>query len=102
MKTQRKTVIIGADVFDDFDFLGPDNTEIHLPGEGASPDGSHAMCIVGYSIPNFHFIVKNSYGNSWGDQGYCTMPFEYFNKYVYESWCFDIQLPYTMNRVIWS
>ena len=97
-----KPVVIGADVFDDFDLLNPDNTAMNLPGEGASPNGSHAMCIVGYSIPNFQFTVKNSYGNGWGDAGYCTMPFEYFNKYVYESWCFDIQLPYSMNRMIWS
>ena len=34
--------------------------------------GCHAMLIVGY-IGNY-YIVKNSWGTSWGDQGYCYMP----------------------------
>jgi len=34
--------------------------------------GRHAMLIVGYT-GNF-FIVKNSWGESWGDQGYCYIP----------------------------
>ena len=34
--------------------------------------GCHAMLIVGY-IGNF-YIVKNSWGTSWGDQGYCYIP----------------------------
>jgi hypothetical protein len=34
--------------------------------------GRHAMLIVGYT-GNF-YIVKNSWGESWGDQGYCYIP----------------------------
>ncbi|HLJ50994.1 MAG TPA: C1 family peptidase [Bryobacteraceae bacterium] len=34
--------------------------------------GRHAMLIVGYT-GNF-FIVKNSWGSDWGDQGYCYIP----------------------------
>ncbi|MBI1790206.1 MAG: C1 family peptidase [Acidobacteria bacterium] len=34
--------------------------------------GRHAMLIAGY-IGNF-FIVKNSWGEDWGDKGYCYIP----------------------------
>jgi len=34
--------------------------------------GRHAMLLVGYT-GNF-FIVKNSWGTDWGDQGYCYIP----------------------------
>lgn len=34
--------------------------------------GRHAMLIVGYT-GNF-FIVKNSWGETWGDKGYCYIP----------------------------
>lgn len=34
--------------------------------------GRHAMLIVGYA-GNF-FIVKNSWGENWGDKGYCYIP----------------------------
>jgi C1A family cysteine protease len=34
--------------------------------------GRHAMLIVGYT-GNF-YIVKNSWGEEWGDKGYCYIP----------------------------
>lgn len=34
--------------------------------------GRHAMLLVGYT-GNF-FILKNSWGTGWGDQGYCYVP----------------------------
>ncbi len=34
--------------------------------------GRHAMLIVGYT-GNF-YILKNSWGESWGDKGYCYLP----------------------------
>ena len=39
--------------------------------------GNHAMVVVGYSIAEKHFIVRNSWGDSWGDSGYCYIPFHY-------------------------
>ena len=77
--------------------------EINLRGlSGLVEDQGTLKSCVGYSIPDFHFIVKNSYGNKWGDSGYCTMPFVYYNKYVYESWCFDIQVNQPVPRLLWS
>jgi C1A family cysteine protease len=34
--------------------------------------GRHAMLLCGYT-GNF-YIVKNSWGTDWGDQGYCYIP----------------------------
>ncbi len=34
--------------------------------------GRHAMLIVGYT-GNF-YILKNSWGEGWGDKGYCYVP----------------------------
>jgi hypothetical protein len=39
--------------------------------------GGHSMLCVGYSDPDEAFIVRNSWGTDWGDQGYCFMPYEY-------------------------
>jgi hypothetical protein len=39
--------------------------------------GRHAMLIVGYSDSEKVFIVRNSWGERWGDKGYCYMPYEY-------------------------
>ncbi len=38
--------------------------------------GGHAMLAVGYLDDSLHFIVRNSWGRSWGDLGYCYIPYE--------------------------
>ena len=45
----------------------PKNTEVLI--------GGHAMMLVGYDKSNF--IVRNSWGDKWGDSGYCYVPYDY-------------------------
>jgi len=42
--------------------------------------GGHCMLIVGYDKPKQIFIVRNSWGQDWGDRGYCYIPFELMVK----------------------
>jgi C1A family cysteine protease len=42
--------------------------------------GGHCMLAVGYDQASQRFIVKNSWGASWGMSGYCTMPFAYLSN----------------------
>ena len=37
----------------------------------------HAMVIVGYSDKLQRFLVRNSWGEDWGDHGYCYIPYDY-------------------------
>lgn len=37
----------------------------------------HAMVIVGFSDDLQMFIVRNSWGTDWGDNGYCYIPYSY-------------------------
>ncbi|HEY9689668.1 MAG TPA: C1 family peptidase [Coleofasciculaceae cyanobacterium] len=48
--------------------------------------GAHAMLCVGYSDHNEVFIVRNSWGEDWGDQGYCYIPYDYMTN---TDLCFD-------------
>jgi|LSQX01.3.fsa_nt_gb hypothetical protein len=47
--------------------------------------GTHAMLCVGYSDEEKCFIVRNSWGNKWGDKGYCYIPYDYMANKTYRS-----------------
>lgn len=47
--------------------------------------GGHAMAIVGYSVKKKHFIIRNSWGTSFGDKGYCYYPFKEWGRH-WEIW----------------
>jgi C1A family cysteine protease len=77
-------VIIGFDVYSSFEGAWG-NIPHGQPGCGMMPYpntkteqllGGHAVCIVGYNDANSTFIVRNSWGTSWGDNGYFYMPYE--------------------------
>ncbi len=42
--------------------------------------GGHCMLLIGYDKPKQIFIVRNSWGQAWGDHGYCYIPFEVIGK----------------------
>lgn len=39
--------------------------------------GGHAVCAVGYDDTKKYFIIRNSWGDTWGDKGYFYMPYAY-------------------------
>ena len=86
----EKPVVIAAKIFRSFDYLNSMNFVVPMPAESENSIGGHALCIVGYNLNQRQYIVKNSFGIGWGDNGYCLMPFEYVDKYVFEKWYFDI------------
>jgi hypothetical protein len=56
---------------------------------GREDHGGHAMLCVGYSDVDEVFIVRNSWGEEWGDRGYCYLPYRYVMNPEYnfdDSW----------------
>ncbi len=52
-------------------------------GDGEALLGLHAVLVVGYNDQGW--IVRNSFGDAWGDRGYATMPYGY-EKCWREAW----------------
>ena len=44
---------------------------------GEQQIGGHAVCAVGYDDAKQMFIVRNSWGDTWGQKGYFMMPYAY-------------------------
>ena len=82
---------MGITLYLGFAFLNEDNYIAKKEYE-ANFFGYHAVTIVGYNLDKKEFVVKNSFGNNWGLNGYFIMPFEYAETELFEAWIFDIPI----------
>jgi C1A family cysteine protease len=68
--------VFGFTVYESFESEEVAKTgKMIMPKKGEAQVGGHAVIAVGYS--GSRFIVRNSWGTSWGMAGYFTMPFDY-------------------------
>jgi len=68
----------GFDVYESFESDAVEKTgKVPMPKKGEKLLGGHAVAIVGYDRPTRTFIVRNSWGTTWGDGGYCYFPYDY-------------------------
>lgn len=71
-------VVISLKIYESFGenrngfIFRPTNEEI-----ASGKYGNHAMVICGYSSEEKVYIVRNSWGDKFGDKGYCYIPFSY-------------------------
>lgn len=73
-------IAISLRIFDSFQADG--NGFIYRPTDEQiknHDDGNHAMVICGFSEDEKVYIVRNSWGTSFGDKGYCYIPFSYID-----------------------
>lgn len=68
--------IFGFNVYSAFQKIDSSGV-LRLPSPGEKPVGGHAVCGVGYDDAKEHFIIRNSYGEHWGDKGYFYMPYTF-------------------------
>jgi C1A family cysteine protease len=72
-------VVIGFTVYSSFDSGNWWYTTANMPYPNTRSErvlGGHAVLLVGYNNATQRFIVKNSWGTSWGDRGYFYMPYQ--------------------------
>ena len=69
-------VIFGFTVYTSFNIIGRSGI-MPMPQPDERTEGGHAVLAVGYDDKKQCLIVRNSWGKSWGDQGYFYMPYDY-------------------------
>jgi C1A family cysteine protease len=74
-------IVGGFTVYESFESQTVANTGV-VPMPKASEQilGGHAVLVVGYDDASQRFIVRNSWGTSWGMAGYFTIPYAYFTN----------------------
>jgi C1A family cysteine protease len=72
-------VAFGFVVYESFESEQVDSTgTVPMPNTASEKIlGGHAVAIVGFDDNKKVFIVRNSWGDTWGDKGYFYMPYEY-------------------------
>ena len=98
-------------VHEGWDEPGPDRVDVHYSVEGGvrnrqlplitrkgRADGGHAIALVGYTRKGF--IVQNSWGPTWGDEGFALLPYEDFLLHATDVWAAQLGVPVDVD--IWS
>ncbi len=73
-------IAFALNTFESFDDATKHRGRVPMPKASdnmRADHGWHAMLCVGYSDKDQMFIVRNSWGSAWGDQGYCYIPYKY-------------------------
>ena len=69
-------VLISLDVYDSFMKVGSDGM-VPIPSSSDQYLGGHEVLCVGYDDQQRYFIIQNSWGTTWGDQGFAYLPYDY-------------------------
>jgi C1A family cysteine protease len=73
--------VTGISVYESFESDAATRTGIiPIPAPFEQPLGGHAILIVGYDIKTRLFTFQNSWGTSWGNGGYGSIPFDYLTN----------------------
>ena len=70
--------VFGFTVYESFESPAVAKTgRVPMPSSDERVLGGHAVVAVGYNDADQRFIVRNSWGTSWGLKGYFLMPYAY-------------------------
>lgn len=71
-------IVFGFLVYESFESETVSKTGIvPLPSKNEQCLGGHAVIAVGFDDDKKHFIVRNSWGENWGEKGYFYLPYDY-------------------------
>jgi hypothetical protein len=81
-------VSVGINLTESFQAGSAANYGVWTPSSTEKPIGGHAMCVVGYDDTKYGgaFEVMNSWGASYGENGFVWIKYSDFKKYVSEAY----------------
>jgi C1A family cysteine protease len=101
-------IAFALNTFESFDEATKNRGRVPMPKQSdnvRATHGWHAMLCVGYSNKDKMFIVRNSWGSKWGDQGYCYIPYDYIIHSEYnghDSWIIKSVSDLDFSAEVWQ
>ena len=87
---QGAPVVIGMMVGQSFmqNMIGKDVWDPEAGDDQMMSFGGHAMCVVGYDDKKYggSFLIMNSWGPEWGNNGFAWVRYQHFNYFVREAY----------------
>lgn len=88
----KSPVPIGIPCFSEIFNVGS-NGIVPYPANPNDIKGGHAICCVGYDNNKELIKFKNSWGTSWGENGYGYLSYKYVKDFLWDAWtCTDISV----------
>lgn len=79
-------VVFAMDVFESFESeIVAQTGVVKVPEAKEEKLGGHVVAVYGYDDAKKRFLVMNSWGVKWGDNGYFYLPYDYL-PYMYDLW----------------
>jgi hypothetical protein len=75
--SRDEPIAIAIGIYSSFMIDGRNGGNIGMPKKDDIYLGGHAVILCGYIEKDSKFILRNSWGNYWGDKGYFYLPYEY-------------------------
>jgi len=73
--------VFGMTVYESFESQAvAQSGQVPMPAPNEQTLGGHAVLAVGYDDSQQVFLVRNSWGVTWGMQGYFTLPYAYLSN----------------------
>ena len=89
---QKLPFCVGIQIFPSFETKAVSMTGIvPMPSSTEKPLGGHAVVVVGYDDIKQRWILRNSWGQFWGDKGYFYLPYAYLLNPLYAADMWAIQ-----------
>jgi C1A family cysteine protease len=74
-------IICGIKIYENFNNQDTiENGQVIMPSDDEEILGGHSIVIVGYDEEKKNYIFLNSWGKSWGDEGFGYIPYDYIEN----------------------